>query len=105
MVSRLVLMAVLALCVAPSAAQAEEQLLVLWPKQRAAHQEQMDDNAVKYLARGQSYIDHLYATGGEEEMPAPEGFMDEPLEVSDTVPVNVNEVADIIKENDPTLSQ
>lgn len=76
-------------------AQAEEKLMVLWPKQRAAHQVKMDDQAAGYKARGQAYIEHLYATGGEEPMPAPDdlalGGEIQP------VPINVGQVADIVK--------
>lgn len=91
---------ILTLSLMPVTAQAEEQLLTLFPKQRAAHQDKMDATQMRYLARGQEYIDHLYATGGEEVMSEPEGFMDEmDIEESDTVPINVNEVATIIKED------
>lgn len=84
--------------------QADDQLMILYPNQRAKHQFKMDENAANYEARGQAYVDHLYATGGEETMPAPDGFMDESLDVEDTVPVNVDEVADIVKDSAPSLS-
>lgn len=80
----------------PHAAKAEEKLMVLWPKQRAAHQIVMDDHAAAYKVRGQAYVDHLYATGGEEEMPAADdlglGGEIEP------VPINVGQVAAIVKD-------
>lgn len=86
----------------PSFAQAEEQLMILWPKQRAAHQIVMDDQAAAYKARGQAYVDHLYATGGEEQMPAPD-------DVSLTgdirpIPINIGQVANIVKDT-PAGSQ
>lgn len=82
-----------------SVAKAEEQLMVLWPKQRAAHQVVMDDHAAAYKARGQAYVDHLYATGGEEPMPAADDLsMGGEIE---PVPINVGQVAEMVKETDP----
>lgn len=91
---------ILALFLMPVVVQADDELLTLFPKQRAAHQEKIDANQMKYLSRGQEYTDHLYALGGEESMSDPEGFMDEvSIEEGDTVPINVNEVATIIKQD------
>lgn len=102
MTSKWVVLAVLAAgCVGAFApvVQADDQLMILYPNQREKHQLKMDENAANYEARGQAYVDHLYATGGEESMPLPDGFMDESLESSDVIPVDVNEVADIVKES------
>lgn len=79
--------------------QADDQLMILFPKQRASHQEQMDAYSAHYLERGQAYVDHLYATGGEEPM-EPDSLLvtelkDDPIE---TVPVDTAEVADLVKE-------
>lgn len=79
-----------------SAAQAEEKLMVLWPKQRAAHQIVINDHAAAYKARGQAYTDHLYETGGETPMEAADD-----LSLGgeiDPVPINVGQVADIVKD-------
>ena len=78
-----------------SVAKAEEQLMVLWPKQRAAHQIVMDDHAAAYKARGQTYVDHLYATGGEVELP-PADDLSMAGEI-EPVPINVGQVADMVK--------
>ncbi len=78
-----------------SVAKAEEQLMVLWPKQRASHQVTMDDQAAAYKARGQAYVDHLYATGGEEPMPAADDLSMTGEIVP--VPINVGQVADMVK--------
>jgi hypothetical protein len=78
-----------------SVAKAEEQLMVLWPKQRAAHQVVMDDHAAAYKARGQAYVDHLYATGGEEQMP-PADDLSMGGEIQ-PVPINVGQVAEMVK--------
>ena len=86
-----------------SVAQADDQLMILFPQQREKHQNTMDEQAAAYEARGQAFVDHLYATGAEESMPVPEGFMDVSLELGDTVPVNVDEVADIVKESGTSL--
>jgi hypothetical protein len=78
-----------------SAAFAEEKLMVLWPKQRAAHQITMDDQAAAYHARGQAYVDHLYDTAGEEPMPPADDFMGQG-EIQ-PVPINVGRVAEMVK--------
>jgi rhamnose utilization protein RhaD (predicted bifunctional aldolase and dehydrogenase) len=84
----------MAICVS-SAAKAEEKLMILWPKQRAAHQIVMDDHTAAYKARGQAYVDHLYDTGGEEPMPAADDLsMGGEIE---PVPINVGQVAEMVK--------
>ena len=81
-----------------SAAQAQERLMVLWPKQRAAHQVVIDDRTAAYKARGQAYVDHLYATGGEEPMPAGDDLsMTGDIQ---PVPINVGQVADLVKDTE-----
>lgn len=90
------------LMLSPCVAQADEELMNPWPKQRADHQSTIDSKAAEYQSRGYDYVNHQYATGGEEEMPAPEGFMDAPMMENDTVPVNVDEVAKIIKSSTPS---
>lgn len=96
MLSKFVILSAVLLAVGgSSAAQAEEKLMVLWPKQRAAHQVTMDDQAAAYKARGQAYVDHLYATGGEEQMPVADDLsMGGEIE---PVPINVGQVADMVK--------
>lgn len=83
-------------------AKAEEKLMVLWPKQRAAHQATIEDHAAAYKARGQAYVDHLYDTGGEEEMP-PADDLTLGGEI-DPVPINVGQVADIVKDTQASTS-
>lgn len=76
-------------------ARAEERLMVLWPKQRASHQATMDEQSAAYKARGQAYVDHLYATGGEEPMEAADDLsLTGEIE---PVPINVGQVADMVK--------
>lgn len=78
-----------------SAAQAEEQLMVLWPKQRAAHDVVMADHTAAYEARGQAYVDHMYATGSEEPMEPDADFtMGQEIQ---PVPINVGQVAEMVK--------
>lgn len=79
-------------------AMAGDQLMVLYPHQRAAHQSKMDENAARYWARGQDYVDHLYATGGEEPMPESDDLLDE-LD-DNVVPVDVGQVADMVKQQE-----
>lgn len=86
---------VMAMTLSSVAFAAEEKLMVLWPKQRAAHQNTMDDNAAAYKARGQAYVDHLYETGGETPM----GDDMSQTEI-EPVPINVGQVADMVKEAD-----
>lgn len=79
----------------PVVSRAEEQLMVLWPKQRGAHQSVMDEQAASYKARGQAYVDHLYATGGEEPMPE-----NDDLSLTGEIqplPINIGQVADLVK--------
>lgn len=78
-----------------SVAKAEEQLMVLWPKQRAGHQVTMDEQSAAYKARGHAYVDHMYTTGGETPMPyGDELSMTGEIE---PVPINVGQVADLVK--------
>jgi hypothetical protein len=79
-------------------AQADDQLMNLFPKQRASHQEQMDAYAAHYQERGQAYVDHTYATGGEEPMEPDTLIGDLKDESIDTVPVDAGEVADLVKQ-------
>lgn len=85
------------LCAAPQA-RAEEQLMELFPKQRAEHQVTIDQQAAKYQTRGQAFVDNIYANHGEVPMADPEDLF---MEMGDIEPeeVNVDEVANIIKEN------
>ncbi len=76
---------------------ADDQLMILYPHQRESHQNKMDQNALKYQMRGQDYVEHLYATGGEEQISEPDDFMTD-LE-TDTVPVDAGQVANIIKDD------
>lgn len=97
---RFVIVLAIGLFLASDSAHAEDQLLNLFPKQRAEHQAKMDNNEGKYLARGQAYVDHMYATGGEEPMTELE---DLDLELGDdsTVAIDTAEVAKIIKQGVP----
>lgn len=79
----------------PVVARADEQLLNLFPKQRAAHQEKMDANAQKYEARGHDYVEHLYADGSETPMSEMDDL--DSLDSSETTPVDAGEVAKIIQ--------
>ena len=79
---------------------ADDQLMILYPHQRESHQNKMDQNALKYQMRGQDYVEHLYATGGEEQISEPDDFMTD-LE-TDTVPVDAGQVANIIKDDGRT---
>jgi hypothetical protein len=61
---------------------ADDQVLTLFPQQRASHQETMDSQAAGYEARGQTYVDAMYSSLGEGEDPyADEGAWEneEPL--------------------------
>lgn len=81
-------------------AQAGEQLLNLWPNQRASHAADMEGNAAEYHARGQAYVDKMYSSGGESTSAEPEdlhmGAFDGYPELT-PIPINVGEVANIIK--------
>lgn len=81
-----------------STAHAGEKFMALWPKERASHQQDMDERAAAYKERGQEYVDHLYETGGEERMPdnAKMYDLDSPVTPRN---VNVDEVAKIVKDN------
>ena len=64
---------------AASTAKAEE-LMNLWPNQRAAHLNDTEWKIEKYHSRGQEYVDFLYATHGAEPFPAdPDMFTSEPI--------------------------
>ncbi len=95
--SRFVFVFVAILVLFPCVSRADEQLLTLFPKQRAAHQAKIDETTVKYLARGHDYVDHLYATSGEEPMSELENMGLE-IDESDTVSIDTAEVAKIIQE-------
>ncbi len=85
-----------------SSAQADDQVMNLFPKQRASHQDQMDAYAAHYQERGQAYVDHMYATGGEEPM-EPDTLIGELKDESlDTVPIDTGEVADLVKQAEDT---
>lgn len=87
-------------------AHAEEQLMELWPTQRALHDREMDITAKKYQDRGQEYVDQLYSSHGEKYLPETDGLHND-LELPpmiETEPVDVNEVADMIKGMDNSQS-
>lgn len=90
---------IMALIFMPYVAQADEQLLNLFPQGREKHQSHIDNNQGKYLARGQAYVDHMYATGSEEPMAEPDDAVLE--SEADTIPVDVRDVAKIIKQSAP----
>jgi hypothetical protein len=98
--SRFVFVFAAILVLFPCVSRADEQLLTLFPKQRAAHQAKIDDTTAKYLARGHDYVDHLYASGGEEPMTEMED-MELDIDDSNTVPIDTAEVAKIIQEDKP----
>lgn len=80
-------------------AHAEEQLMDLWPTQRALHDREMEITAKKYQERGQEYVDQLYSSHGEKYLPETDGLHND-LELPpmiETEPVDVNQVADMIK--------
>lgn len=97
---RFVIVLAIGLFLASDSAHAEDQLLNLFPKQRAEHQVKMDNNEGKYLVRGQAYVDHMYATGGEEPMTELED-LDLELDDDSTVAIDTAEVAKIIKQGVP----
>lgn len=80
----------------PFAAKAEEQLMELWPNQRAKYVIKSEENAAKYESRGRDYVAHTYATGGEEPSPPPDDFMHETAPEIDPVSVDVNQVSNIV---------
>lgn len=75
-------------------------LMNLFPSQRAAHQEQIDAAAFAYHDRGAAYVENLYTNQGEKLLDDDQGLLF--LEGGDVSPkpVNIQEVADIIKENE-----
>ena len=82
-----------------STAQAEDdRLMNLYPATRGEYLVKSEDAAARYKARGDAYVEHTYATGGEERIAPPADFMaeNEPL---NTVPVDAGQVADIVKES------
>ena len=80
----------------PFAAKAEEQLMELWPKQRATYSIKSEENAAKYEARGRDYAAHTYATGGEEPSVPADDFMHETEPEIVPIPVNVEQVSNIV---------
>lgn len=78
-----------------SRASADEQLMVLWPKQRASHQELMETQKQHYNARGKEYVDHIYASGGETPVTPDTELV--PSEITPQ-PVQVDDVARIIRD-------
>ncbi len=83
--------------------RADEQLMNLWPNQRASHDQEMGIKAQEYQMRGQEYVDHLYATGGESSLQELDSIHDEAVDLYpmiDPVEVNIDEVANIIKSKD-----
>lgn len=95
--TRILTIILLGISAVTSSAQADE-LLYLFKNQRAQYQELVDERAAEYKARGQEYVDHLYATNGEESMPEPDNMF--PLEnlVEREKKVDIDEVAEIVKE-------
>ncbi len=83
---------------ASSPVQAEEQLMNLWPNQRAKHLSASEDAAAKYKARGQAYVDHMYATGGEEPIAPDTEFVVDSASDVDPVRLNIKQVSDIVKD-------
>ena len=96
--SRFIFVFAMVMVFVPCAVRAEEQLMELFPKQRAEHQAKMDNNEGKYLARGHAYVDHMYSAGGEEPMAEME---DLELDDSNTVAVDAGEIAKLITQGVP----
>jgi|GEM_PF-2231315 len=81
-------------------AQAGEESMILFPKTREAYVAKSEEKAAKYISRGKDYVDHIYATGGEtQSAPAEDFMMDVSILESEIVPVpvDVGQVADIVK--------
>ena len=92
------------------AAPVQAAEMKLWPNQRANHQVEMTGQAASYKERGRDYVNHTYATGGEEPMPAAES-VSSPRDYSlpgsaaasgntndiKARKVDINEVAEIIR--------
>jgi hypothetical protein len=97
MSSKFLCLAVISVLAAGHVAQADDKLMNLYPTSRAKYVEKSEYNAAKYKTRGQQYVDHQYDTGGETPMPE-----DQDVELEsedDTVPVDVNAVANIVKDS------
>ncbi|HOO51501.1 MAG TPA: hypothetical protein PLK94_09480 [Alphaproteobacteria bacterium] len=80
---------------------AEEKLMELWTNQRAIHSMEMKLSEQKYKRRGQAYVDQLYASHGEVPL-GDDTDMHNDLDLLPVVnpkPVNVSDVAQIIREN------
>lgn len=90
------LVIMVSVCIGFSGFAQAEELLNLWPNQRSKHQDVMEEQLLKYQARNQDYIDHMYTTQGEEPMPDPEGFMELSDPVLDPTDINVDEVSNIV---------
>jgi hypothetical protein len=61
----------LLICASPllaTQAYAEQELLELFPKQRASHMESMNNEAQGYAHSGQIFIDNLYSSHAEGNM-------------------------------------
>ena len=96
---RFILFSLLTMFFVIPAVQAGDDLMVLWPKQRAAHQIVIDDHQESYRARGQEFVEHMYATGGEEQMPDAEASIASIGDAVNPKPVDVEEVAKIVKDS------
>lgn len=96
-----VVAAILAILCSGGAAQAEERYMTLWPNQRASHQAEIESDAEVYHARGQSYVDHLYDSGGESDITDPDNLHQMDLDLYPAalqpVDVDIDEVAGIVK--------
>ena len=91
------LCSVAVMCVSiPFAAKAEEQLMELWPNQRAKYVIKSEENAAKYESRGRDYVAHTYSTGGEEPSQPASDFMHETEPDIEPKPIDVNQVSDIV---------
>lgn len=97
----LAMAAILAILCTGGAAQAEERYMTLWPNQRASHQAEIESDAEVYHARGQSYVDHLYDSGGESDITDPDNLHQMDLDLYPAalqpVDVDIDEVAGIVK--------
>ena len=90
------LLMMVSLVIVSTTVQAEEYM-DLWPNQRAKHQVTMDEQAATYKSRGNDYVNHIYASGGEYPIEAPADFQSEVG--LDLYPVDVKQVADIVNES------
>ena len=89
--------------ITPYAAHAEERLVDLWPNQRAKHLVKSQENAARYEARAQDYVAHNYATGGEVPIEPADDFMVESQPEIDPVPVDVNQISNIVGKVEGTV--